>query len=260
MKPQVAQAFLFYYKDFLASTAAMSPAEVGAYMRLLCYQWEHGTIPNDERKVARIISGGTKAATLWRGIKDRFSILTEDGWQNAKLERVRAQLPTSLEDAGGNRRGFRNGTDSAQYVRTKPSISRSTSSTTTSASGDTLATESSNGDGGTSAAERFERFWAAYPRKVGRDAAWKEWLKRSPTNDLTDYMIIKIAEHRASPQWLRDGGQFIPHPRTWLSQGRWQDEADLLTPSTPARADPHGHIPPCQTQAECIAKRLGRTP
>ena len=31
-----------------------------------------------------------------------------------------------------------------------------------------------------------------------------------------------------SAQWQRDNGQYIPHPATWLNQGRWDDE---LTPA-----------------------------
>lgn len=27
-------------------------------------------------------------------------------------------------------------------------------------------------------------------------------------------------------QWQRDGGQYIPHPATWLNQGRWKDEIE----------------------------------
>ena len=76
--------------------------------------------------------------------------------------------------------------------------------------------------------ERFERFWAVYPRKTGKDAAWKEWLKRAPSDELTATMIAKVQEQRASAQWLKDGGEYIPHPRTWLHQGRWQDETEVL--------------------------------
>lgn len=71
---------------------------------------------------------------------------------------------------------------------------------------------------------RFERVWAVYPKKVGKDAAWGEFQKRSPDDDLTDVMIAAVKVQRASEQWRKDGGQFIPNPRTWLHQGRWQDE------------------------------------
>jgi len=74
----------------------------------------------------------------------------------------------------------------------------------------------------------FDRFWSAYPRRVGKDAALAEWNKLRPDNDLVDLIIAKVEEQRASAQWLRDGGAFIPHPRTWLHQGRWKDEPVAL--------------------------------
>lgn len=99
---------------------------------------------------------------------------------------------------------------------------------------------------------RFDRFWASYPRKTGKDAAWKEWLKRAPDDALTDLMVAKVIEQCASPQWRKDGGQFIPHPRTWIHQGRWQDED--VTVATPIKPDGRGHLPPCRTNTECNRK------
>jgi hypothetical protein len=71
---------------------------------------------------------------------------------------------------------------------------------------------------------RFDRFWDSYPRKVGKDAAWGEFKKRTPGDDLTDAMIAAVTLQRASAQWQKEGGQYIPNPRTWLHQGRWEDE------------------------------------
>lgn len=70
----------------------------------------------------------------------------------------------------------------------------------------------------------FEIFWKAYPRKTGKEAARKIWIRLRPSKLLLDKMIYAIKEQRASDQWQKDGGQFIPHPATWLNQGRWQDE------------------------------------
>jgi hypothetical protein len=71
---------------------------------------------------------------------------------------------------------------------------------------------------------RFENFWAAYPKKVGKDDARRSFAKRKPSQALLDSMLEAIELQRVSPQWSRDGGQFIPNPATWLNQGRWQDE------------------------------------
>lgn len=70
----------------------------------------------------------------------------------------------------------------------------------------------------------FDSFWAAYPRKVGKDAARRAFDKRKPDAGLLRLMLDAIADQAASAGWLKEGGQFIPHPSTWLNEGRWQDE------------------------------------
>lgn len=87
--------------------------------------------------------------------------------------------------------------------------------------------KTSSSSGKPDAPRGFEKFWSAYPRKVGKDDARRWWLKRKPDDDLLADMLAAIEDQRASPQWQRDGGQFIPHPATWLNQGRWQDEIGL---------------------------------
>lgn len=76
--------------------------------------------------------------------------------------------------------------------------------------------------------ERFDRFWKVYPRRVGKDAAWRSWQKRRPDEALTGRMLEAIERQRA---WLeRDGGKYIPNPATWLNQGRWEDEPPTVIP------------------------------
>lgn len=72
--------------------------------------------------------------------------------------------------------------------------------------------------------ERFESFWKAYPRKIGKGRASRTWLKLHPTQELTDRMLKAIAHARDSAQWQKENGQFIPHPTTWLNDERWTDE------------------------------------
>lgn len=72
--------------------------------------------------------------------------------------------------------------------------------------------------------EAFERFWAAYPRKVGKGKARTAFAKALRLTTL-DTMLTALAWQRTQPQWLKDGGDYIPHPATWLHQERWDDEA-----------------------------------
>ena len=70
----------------------------------------------------------------------------------------------------------------------------------------------------------FAEFWAAYPKKVGKDAALRAWKKiKSPASVLQN-ILLSLAWQVKSDQWVRDGGQYIPNPATYLTQGRWQDE------------------------------------
>jgi hypothetical protein len=78
------------------------------------------------------------------------------------------------------------------------------------------------------AAGGFDGFWAAYPRKVGKDAARKAFDKRKPDSTLLAQMLSAIARQIDTEQWRKDGGQFIPHPATWLNEGRWQDESEPI--------------------------------
>ena len=78
----------------------------------------------------------------------------------------------------------------------------------------------SNGNGNNWNARAFEDFWTRYPRKIGKKAARKEWDKAHVTPELLEQIQRTLDWEIA--QW--DDPQFIPHPRTWLSQGRWDDE------------------------------------
>ena len=48
-------------------------------------------------------------------------------------------------------------------------------------------------------------------------------------------MLEAIEKHKASSQWQKDGGQFIPHPATWLNQERWEDEINDNAKIVPIR-------------------------
>jgi hypothetical protein len=77
----------------------------------------------------------------------------------------------------------------------------------------------------------FERFWAAYPKKVGKEAAKKAFSKvKVPVESL----LAAIERQKCSDQWSKDNGQFIPNPTTWLNQGRWEDELPSSSSSVQA--------------------------
>ena len=69
--------------------------------------------------------------------------------------------------------------------------------------------------------DEFEAIWKAYPRKVGKGAAAKQWAKARRSHSFE-----AIARPLAEFCRLREGSdqQFTPHLATWLHQERWNDE------------------------------------
>lgn len=64
----------------------------------------------------------------------------------------------------------------------------------------------------------FEAFWLAYPRKTGKIEARRAWDRAM---GVTTPEVIEAALRAA--KWAHDP-RFIPHPSTWLNQGRWDDQ------------------------------------
>lgn len=71
--------------------------------------------------------------------------------------------------------------------------------------------------------DEFEKFWQGYPKKKGRKDAKKAWVKAQDKPALND-ILSAIENAKLSDQWLKDKGQFIPYPATWLNKGCWADE------------------------------------
>lgn len=74
------------------------------------------------------------------------------------------------------------------------------------------------------ASDEFCAFWNAYPKKRDRRKAEKAWNALNPDGEVIQSMLRALAAWKASPDWQRDGGQFIPHPATWINGRRWEDE------------------------------------
>ena len=74
----------------------------------------------------------------------------------------------------------------------------------------------------------WTEWWALYPRKVAKAAALKAYVSATKAGHLPKALKDGLSR---SVTWWKVGGtepQFIPHPATWLRQGRWDDEAPAL--------------------------------
>jgi len=78
----------------------------------------------------------------------------------------------------------------------------------------------------------FQQFWTAYPRKKSKGQAEKTWNKIKPDAELLEQILTGIESARLSHEWMKDDGEFIPYPSTWLNAKGWEDEH---TPYRPQR-------------------------
>lgn len=85
-------AFSFYPADFLVGTATFSLEERGAYITLLSYQWDLGSIPDAGAERARLLNCSLKRAEgLWDRMRAKFDQGADGAWRNARLETERAK-------------------------------------------------------------------------------------------------------------------------------------------------------------------------
>lgn len=76
----------------------------------------------------------------------------------------------------------------------------------------------------------FEHFWRVYPKKKSKADAEKAWRKLAPSPELLQRILASIAAQLGSTDWLKDGGQYIPFPASWLNARRWEDGPDSSLP------------------------------
>ena len=98
--------FPLYVGDFLGDEAVKlaSNRALGAYIKLLCHQWAHRSVPSDTRQLARLVNESDEDfRELWAELEGKFQY--RDGrLQNRRLEVVRREQDRVIR---AKRRGAR---------------------------------------------------------------------------------------------------------------------------------------------------------
>jgi uncharacterized protein YdaU (DUF1376 family) len=72
-----------YVADYLADTRRLSTLEHGAYLLLIMDYWQNGSIPDDDRSLARIVG---LTAKEWGAVKPAIQTLFYDGWKHKRID------------------------------------------------------------------------------------------------------------------------------------------------------------------------------
>jgi hypothetical protein len=100
----------------------------------------------------------------------------------------------------------------------------------------------------------FAEFWNLYPKKKSRGQAEKAWKKLKPNGDLQATILRAVGRQRSSSDWLKQSGQFIPYPATWLNAKGWEDQGVTFSLNRrPVRA-----VTPAKVDEELTPEELER--
>jgi len=70
----------------------------------------------------------------------------------------------------------------------------------------------------------FDQFWAVFPKKKAKLDAEKAWNQTKDVRPALDLVIQAVHSQMRAAEWLKEGGQFIPLPASWLRGRRWTDQ------------------------------------
>jgi uncharacterized protein YdaU (DUF1376 family) len=210
-------AFQFYPNDWLSSPkiAMMTPAQEGAYIRLLCYCWASGdcSLPNNEtqlltlsrlnniddlRVVEKCFNQSPTDST--KLVHDR--LILEAQKQHVWKQKSSAGGKKSAKQRADNKRDFKGGSN---LVQPKANISSSSSSS------------SSN-----KYTYEFEIFWEKFPRQRRGDkdktfTAWKNALNKTTTEEILNGLQAYIGSSEVANGYAKGAA-------AWLSDSRWTSQ------------------------------------
>ena len=216
-------SFQFYPSDWLRDTAlrSCSNGARGLWIDMICYMHEGN--PYGHLKVGdKVILPSNLARMVGLTIEETEGYLAElkeagvydldpDGTIVSR-RMIRDENLRNMRASGGKLGGNPALMDKGKVnlkviheVKQKPTPSSSSSSTS---SIDIL----------------FDNFYQNYPKKIGKPKALQAFKKINPDEQLLNEMLQALEIQKNSSQWLKDGGEFIPHPSTWLNNRRWEDE------------------------------------
>jgi len=202
-----APAFQIYGLDFDMDTATWENDEIGAYLRLLFYQWFNGGLPNDTYKLSKIVRESEKKfKKKWEIISTKFIQNGNGLLVNKKLEEIRQNQSKYSESRRKNVsvRYKDKATHEPTYVEDMKPVCNLSSSSSSSSINKKKRNILSDDEFLTSLKEKFT--WVDFEKEMAKIDAW---LLANPGRQKTRRFIVKWISKVEKPMGIIS--KPIPH-------------------------------------------------
>ena len=222
-----------YVADYLADTAHLGALESGAYLHLIMHYWQTGSLPDDERKLARIAK---MTDTQWKKSRKTLADFFKENWRHERIDRELSEAQSAYERRANA--GKRGGIAKSKNKHCSSNAKAMPEQCSSNHNHNSLLGTSPNKHTPKSLRSSAERFYQAYPKHVDPRDAEKAFAKAVAKGADPEWIITRAAVFAEAHRVAGTEKQFIPAPAVWLNKGGYDSE-DLPSATSPqARAGP----------------------
>jgi len=212
---------MHYYQyniaDYRKDTTHLTLLEHGCYRQLLDqYYLDEKPLPLEEDKLFRLFNARSDdEKNAIKNVLNDFWTKTEDGYvqgrSKTEIELYKDRLDTASKSA--KKRWDKGSMPTQCQPNANPLLTTNQEPIT-----NNLITINQY------TSKDFDVFWEAYPKKKKKEDARKAWNTTRPNIE----NVLKALEwQKQSPEWFKQGGQFIPYPASWIRSHSWEDEKSV---------------------------------
>ena len=211
---------MHYYQhniaDYRKDTTHLTLLEHGCYRQLLDqFYLDEKPLPLEEDKLFRLFNARTEdEKTAIKNVINDFWTKTEDGYvqgrSKTEIELYKDRLEVATKSA--KKRWNKGSMPTQSQPNADPLLTKELNNLITKQPINTYISKD------------FDVFWQAFPKKKKKEDARKAWNTIRPN---IEEVLKAIEWQKQSPEWFKQGGQFIPYPATWIRSHSWEDEKSV---------------------------------
>lgn len=247
---------MFWYKrhigDYAKKTGRLSMLEHGAYTLLIDACYDRERFPSQEEAIEWSWARTPEEVAAVNFVLQRFFTLEDGKWvQNRISEEMRAYHETSAINSRIAKEREEKRRNRARSVHEAPPDVHVEAPAVHEAPPNQEPRTNNQEPRKNISPDKlagFDEFWKAYPRRVNKQQATKEWVKLNPDESLRKTLMEGLARFCEEKKGVEP--QYIVHPERWIKYRKWEDEAP-----TKAQDEPEDHFVTAMRMSKIRAER-----